>query len=113
MKLWKIAVAHVAAFHGNLLSQVLLYLNHGFSGGATVFTGLDVVVRPEAFSGLLWYNLLPGGVGDHRTKHGGCPTYVKLKERPGGAKWVANVWIHEDGNRQHYQKWGGSKLEGG
>ena len=59
-------------------------------GGATVFTRIGVKVKPERRSAVFWYNLLPSGDGDFRTRHAACPVLY-------GTKWVSNKWIHSVG----------------
>ena len=96
------------AEEGNRLATVLIYLNEGFKGGATVFTRIGVRVPAIRGSAAFWYNLLPGGTGDVRTKHGGCPAFASDGEQDGEQepKWVANLWIHDGGNQHVHAKWG-------
>jgi len=49
------------------------------SGGATVFTEVKTRVRPVKGSAAFWYNLLPNGNGNPRTKHAGCPVLSESK----------------------------------
>jgi len=86
---------------GNRIATLLIYLNDDFEGGATVFTRLGLRVEPRRGDAIFWYNLLPAGIGDFRTKHGGCPAHGSV------FKWIANLWIREDGNRHVYDRWGG------
>ena len=53
-----------------------------------MFTRIGAKVRPERGSAAFWYNLLPSGDGDFRTRHAACPVLY-------GTKWVSNKWIHE------------------
>jgi len=78
---------------GNRLATVMIYLAAPDIGGFTVFTELNVSVAPEVGSAVVWRNLKGGrgGAGDYRTRHGACPVLR-------GEKWIANKWIHEDGN---------------
>lgn len=89
---------------GNRLATVILYLNDAYHGGATVFTKLGVKVQPSQGDGVFWYNLLPAGIGDYRTKHAACPSYPSNASKE---KWAANLWIREGQNRLVYSKWGG------
>lgn len=59
-------------------------------GGATVFPEIGARVNPTSRSAVFWYNLLPSGDVDRRTKHAACPVLV-------GSKWVTNKWIREKG----------------
>ena len=89
---------------GNRIATLVLYLNEGYRGGATVFTGLNTKVVPRTGDAVFWYNLLPTGIGDYRTKHAGCRSFAGSD---GEVKWIANVWIREGGNRNVYGLWGG------
>lgn len=75
---------------GNRIATWLFYLSDVEAGGATVFPELGVVLRPLKGSAAFWYNLLPNGTGNERTRHAACPVLT-------GSKWVANKWIHEYG----------------
>lgn len=73
-------------------------------GGRTGFTRLGISVKPSKVifdflqgDALFWYNLLPDGSGDSRTRHIACPVAL-------GAKWgtysillVGNFWIRSRG----------------
>eukprot|EP00939_MAST-03C_sp_MAST-3C-sp1_P002365 g2365.t1 len=101
---WKFP-GYWSAARGNRLASMIMYLNDGYEGGATVFTRLGVKIEPRRGDAVFWYNLLPGGVGDFRTKHAGCPSSSGSGARE---KWIANVWIREGGNRGVYGLWGGA-----
>lgn len=49
------------------------------AGGATVFPHLDVALRPKKGTAAFWYNLLPSGEGDARTRHAACPVLTGFK----------------------------------
>ena len=91
-------------YHGNRIATVLIYLSANFTGGGTAFTRAGACVQAEKGSGVFWYNLLPTGIGDVRTKHGGCP--VQGDETGSFTKWVANAWFVEGANRHLYNTWG-------
>ena len=50
------------------------------AGGATVFPELNLSLWPQKGSAAFWYNLLPNGIGDERTRHAACPVLI-------GSKW--------------------------
>ena len=56
-------------------------------GGATVFPRSGARVEAKRRSAAFWYNLLPSGEGDFKTRHAACPVLF-------GTKWVSNKWIH-------------------
>merc|ERR1712196_695425 len=96
---------------GNRIATVLIYLTDQFEGGGTAFTKMNTCVAAMKGSAVFWYNLLPSGIGDLRTKHGGCPSYQLSKQESNVShvKWVANMWYVEGGNRHLYGNWGGLK----
>ncbi|XP_033228111.1 prolyl 4-hydroxylase subunit alpha-2-like [Belonocnema kinseyi] len=75
---------------GNRIATVLFYMNDVEKGGETVFTELDVSIRPKKGSAVFWYNLKRNGKGDNSTRHGACPIIS-------GKKWIATIWLHEHG----------------
>lgn len=75
---------------GNRIATVLFYMTIPELGGFTVFTELKTAAVPSLHDALFWYNLLPSGEGDLRTRHAACPVLL-------GEKWVSNKWIHEKG----------------
>ena len=78
-------------YNNRRIATWLSYLTTVEQGGGTVFTTAGIHVRSISGSAVFWYNLLPNGSGDIRTRHAACPV---LK----GNKWVSNKWIHEFGN---------------
>ncbi|CAG2165689.1 unnamed protein product [Oppiella nova] len=70
------------------------YLSDVGAGGATVFTRLNVTVRPTKYSALFWHNLHKSGQLDRQTLHSGCPVLV-------GHKWIATKWIRFEGQEFH------------
>ncbi|XP_030371061.1 prolyl 4-hydroxylase subunit alpha-2-like [Scaptodrosophila lebanonensis] len=72
--------------HDNRIATVLFYLNDVEQGGATVFPRIKRHVLPRLGDALLWYNLLPSGEPDLRTRHAACPVIV-------GSKWIFTKWI--------------------
>lgn len=73
---------------GNRIATVLFYVEQPIAGGATVFINAKLTCYPSKYDALFWYNLLPNGEGDDRTRHAACPVLA-------GQKWVSNKWIHE------------------
>nr|XP_002128613.1 prolyl 4-hydroxylase subunit alpha-1-like [Ciona intestinalis] len=73
---------------GNRIATFLTYMSNVEQGGSTVFLHPGIAVRPIKGSAVFWYNLLPSGAGDERTRHAACPVLT-------GVKWVSNKWIHE------------------
>ena len=43
------------------------------AGGYTVFTELDIYLKPVKGAMVMWYNLYKSLDGDSRTLHAGCP----------------------------------------
>nr|XP_018906632.1 PREDICTED: prolyl 4-hydroxylase subunit alpha-2-like [Bemisia tabaci] len=60
---------------GNPTTTVQFYLNNVQVGGETVFDGLDVLVKPEKGSVLVWDNLRRNGLIDMFSGHGICPVF--------------------------------------
>lgn len=78
-------------YNNRRIATWLSYLSTVEQGGGTVFTTAGIHIRSLKGTAVFWYNLLPNGSGDIRTRHAACPV---LK----GNKWVSNKWIHEFGN---------------
>ena len=68
----------------------MFYLDAPEEGGETVFTEARARISPLRGSAVFWYNLLPSGEGDFRTRHAACPVLY-------GSKWVSNKWLHMGG----------------
>ncbi|TMW48448.1 hypothetical protein DOY81_006467 [Sarcophaga bullata] len=62
------------------------------AGGYTVFTELDIYLKPVKGAMVMWYNLFKSLDGDGRTLHAGCPVLR-------GSKRIANIWTHS-GNQE-------------
>lgn len=66
----------------------LIYLNDGFDGGATAFTG-GLEVKGGAGDAVIFANTTPDGRADKRTEHAGLPVTK-------GTKWLATRWIRAE-----------------
>ncbi|KAL9891733.1 prolyl 4-hydroxylase subunit alpha-1-like isoform 2-T2 [Glossina fuscipes fuscipes] len=80
---------------GNRIATVLFYMSDVEQGGATVFTAINIALRPRKGTAAFWFNLHKSGEGDYRTRHAACPVLT-------GSKWVSNKWIHE--RRQEFRR---------
>ncbi|VDP98614.1 unnamed protein product [Trichobilharzia regenti] len=76
--------------NGNRIATIIFYLSDIQAGGATVFNRIGARVVPKQGAASFWFNLLPSGEGDLRTRHAACPVLA-------GSKWVMNLWFHERG----------------
>lgn len=54
-------------------------------GGATVFPGINIALRPKKGSAAFWLNLHKSGNGDFLTRHAACPVLT-------GSKWGKNLF---------------------
>jgi prolyl 4-hydroxylase len=80
---------HVDALPGTRnqrIRTVLIYLNDGFSGGATYFVHNDLRVVPRAGDAIIFDNVRADGSIDPLTQHAGEPVTH-------GVKWLATRWI--------------------
>ena len=66
-------------------ATVLLYLNTVESGGETTFSHLDVSVKPQAGSILVFFPAFANGEADHRTLH--------IAREAVDEKWVVQQWV--------------------
>lgn len=74
---------------GNRIITMVIYLNDGFSGGATRFTNLKKDIKPEKCSGILFHPMnKKKDKCHHNALHAGLPILE-------GKKYIANVWIRE------------------
>lgn len=79
---------------GQRSHTVIVYLNEGFSGGATDFPAIGLRVQPKAGMALLFANLCTDGSPDPLARHAGLPITQ-------GAKWIATRWIRQ----RRYDPW--------
>jgi prolyl 4-hydroxylase len=74
---------------GNRIVTMLIYLNDGFEGGATKFTKMNKEIKPDKYSGILFYSMNKNKDKCHSlSMHAGLPI-------TSGEKYVANVWLRE------------------
>jgi prolyl 4-hydroxylase len=73
---------------GNRTWTVMIYLNEVAAGGATRFTTIDKIVRPERGKLLAWNNRLPDGSVNPNTMHHG----MKVRS---GVKYIVTKWFRE------------------
>ncbi|XP_043465900.1 prolyl 4-hydroxylase subunit alpha-1-like [Leptopilina heterotoma] len=79
---------------GNRIATVLFYFNEVEEGGNTVFTEINLSIKPKKGAAAFWYNLKPDGERDYLTLHSACPVLS-------GVKWAANKWLHIFGQEFH------------
>jgi len=72
---------------GQRVATVLMYLNHVPEGGATRFKRLDVEVKPQKGSALVFFPGFMNGELDTDVLHAGMPAV--------DTKWVSQVWIRQ------------------
>ncbi|XP_030371993.1 prolyl 4-hydroxylase subunit alpha-1-like [Scaptodrosophila lebanonensis] len=73
---------------GDRQVTVLFYTSDVELGGATLFPKLNITVRPEKGSALIWNNLDHTGQPDVLTEHGICPVIV-------GSRWTLTQTLAE------------------
>ena len=74
---------------GNRVVTMVIYLNDGFEGGATKFIKLNKEIKPDKYSGILFYSMNKNKDKCHSlSMHAGLPI-------TSGEKYIANVWIRE------------------
>ncbi|XP_043465779.1 uncharacterized protein LOC122500757 [Leptopilina heterotoma] len=71
---------------GNRIATVLFYFNDVEEGGNTVFTEINVSLKPKKGAAAFWYNLQPNGERDFLTRHSACPVIS-------GFKWDSSIFI--------------------
>lgn len=74
---------------GQRVITVLIYLNSEFSDGMTYFKNLDLKVKPDPGSAIVFFPLAKGTTKCHPLAlHAGMPV-------TSGEKWVANLWFRQ------------------
>jgi prolyl 4-hydroxylase len=71
------------------IRTAILYLNHNYAGGETVFPLLDLEVAPQVGDLLVFDNIDAGGAPDPNSRHAGLPVV-------NGTKWIATRWIRAE-----------------
>lgn len=75
---------------GNRVVTMVIYLNDGFEGGATKFIKLNKEIKPDKYSGILFYSMNKNKDKCHSlSMHAGLPI-------TSGEKYIANVWLREN-----------------
>ncbi|CAN5629711.1 hypothetical protein BH10PSE5_BH10PSE5_11980 [soil metagenome] len=78
--------ARQLAVMGQRVRTLLVYLNDGFEGGATLFPRLEAAFRPPPGGALIFDSVTEDGEMDGRTLHEGSPT-------TSGDKWIISKWF--------------------
>jgi prolyl 4-hydroxylase len=73
---------------GHRVATFLVYLNHGYEGGETIFPRIGVRHAGQRGEGLLFVNTLPDGQANLRTLHSGEPPIS-------GEKWVFSQFVRD------------------
>ncbi|MDG2534742.1 2OG-Fe(II) oxygenase [Sphingomonas sp. HITSZ_GF] len=68
------------------IRTAILYINHNFAGGETVFPDLGLKVAPQMGDLLAFDNVDAAGAPHPRSRHAGLPV-------ASGTKWIATRWI--------------------
>ncbi|MGH6614669.1 2OG-Fe(II) oxygenase [Sphingomonas sp.] len=76
------------------ITTAILYLNHGFTGGQTIFPQLDLIITPHIGDLLIFDNVDTLGRPEQLSRHAGLPVTA-------GTKWIATRWIRE----KSYNPW--------
>jgi prolyl 4-hydroxylase len=78
----------VRSEHNQRFKTVLVYLNHDYKGGETVFPEIGLKVRGRKGDALIFTSALPDRTVDPLSKHAGMPV-------SGGIKYLCTKWIRE------------------
>ena len=75
---------------GHRLATIIVYLNDEFEGGETHFVNLQKHIKPNKYSGILFYSLDKNGNKCHpKSLHEGTKVIS-------GNKYIANIWIRQN-----------------
>ena len=78
----------VRSEHNQRFKTVLVYLNHDYKGGETVFPDIGLSVNGRKGDALIFTSALPDRSVDQLSKHAGMPV-------SGGVKYLCTKWIRE------------------
>jgi prolyl 4-hydroxylase len=81
------------AREGQRIATCLVYLNDGYTGGATSFVDAGVEVRGGPGDAVYWHNVDAQGEPDRRTRHAGLPPTT-------GEKWIVSKWFRDRAQSQ-------------
>ena len=73
---------------GQRVATVLLYLSNVEEGGETEFPLINISVKPQKGSALVFTNVCADGTLDRNSFHAGLPVAK-------GEKWIATKWLRE------------------
>jgi prolyl 4-hydroxylase len=73
---------------GQRVATVIMYLNTPQKGGETSFPDASIKVTAKKGDAVFFHNVLPSGVEDPLTLHGGDPVLE-------GEKWIATRWVRK------------------
>lgn len=71
------------------LKTIIVYLNQGYTGGATQFLANGVTVQGKIGDAIMFDNVDETGARDALSQHAGLPVVS-------GTKWIATRWIRQD-----------------
>ncbi len=79
----------ISAAKNQRIKTIIVYLNHGYGGGATEFIANGVTVFGTTGDAIMFDNVTVTGELDMLSKHAGLPV-------TSGSKWIATRWIRSD-----------------
>lgn len=76
--------------HNQRIATILVYLNTVDEGGATYFTKLNLRIKPEKGTAVIFFPSKPDGNRDDLLEHSAEPAIDE--------KWVSQIWVHDRPN---------------